>query len=208
MIDEKEDKKKLGLKIVNIMSHMGGVQEDGHNKFSNYNYISADQLVSILRVKLPQEGLAILPEVEKFTEVPRINDNGKESIRTIVEMSFEIIDLETGFSIKKRWKDADQDTGGKSFGQAVTQCTKRFYLKLFNVSSKADIDPDSKTTEVEQVRPIANWINALENSKTLAILEKTVVGFNKVHKNYPPLEKSEFVATKDLRKAALTDEAR
>jgi hypothetical protein len=62
-------------------------------------------------------------------------------------MEFKMVDTDTGYSEIVHWQGADQDTGGKSFGQAVTECCKRFYFKLFNVSSLGEVDPDSKTDE-------------------------------------------------------------
>ena len=52
---------------------------------------------------------------------------------------------ERGYSIIESFIGAEQDTGGKSMQQAITQCCKYFYFKLFNVSSQDEIDGDEKT---------------------------------------------------------------
>ncbi len=43
-----------------------------------------------------------------------------------------------------KWSGADQDTNGKSCGQATTEAEKRFLFKLFKISCKGDEDPDSR----------------------------------------------------------------
>jgi hypothetical protein len=81
--------------------------------------------------------------------MPFVTQAGKDSTwtRTVLKMQFEIVDTETGYSETKLWFSADQDTGGKSMPQAVTEGCKRFKMKLFKFSSKGDVDPDNKTTD-------------------------------------------------------------
>jgi hypothetical protein len=141
---------KFGEKIETISQEIGALKPDGKNTFSNYEYISSDQMIAKLRDVLLKNKLSILPEVVESIE--KVTSNGKVWVRTTVKMEFTIIDLETGYFKIMRFQGADQDTGGKSFGQAVTECTKRFYFKLFKVSSKEEVDPDSKTTEVQGVK--------------------------------------------------------
>lgn len=174
---ELENKAKLAAKISKMLKSFGAIAEDGKNTFSNYGYISSNKMVGILREKLEENGISIIPEVVNYDEKYSQDAKGKSWIRTIVEMNFEIIDTETGFSINKKFFGADQDTGGKSSGQAVTECCKRFYFKLFQVSSTEEKDPDDKTTgtpenEPTQPEPIAgpeiltqNFVNDVWNGK-------------------------------------------
>jgi hypothetical protein len=154
-----ENRAKLGAKIAAAAKAFGAVSEDGENKHSSYNYISSNKMVMILREHLSDHSLSIIPEVLEMHETSTTftSSSGNEStwIRTTVKMSFEIIDTETGFSMTKTFFGADQDTGGKSSGQAITECTKRFYFKLFQISSKDETDPDSKTTTTPTQKPKA-----------------------------------------------------
>ncbi len=63
-------------------------------------------------------------------------------------MSFDIIDTETGYKIVSQFTGSDQDYGGKSEQQAITQCNKYFLFNLFKISTKDEQDGDSKTTEI------------------------------------------------------------
>ena len=140
---------KLSSKILKVSQEIGKMEKDGENKFSNYKFISSEQMLTGNRTAFPKHGIAIIPSVVGSNERDFTNSKGGITVRTTVQMEFLIVDTETGFSITLKWQGADQDTGGKSFGQAVTECCKRFYFKLFNISSQGEVDPDSKTTPVD-----------------------------------------------------------
>ena len=142
-----EEMARLASKINAITAELGAVGQDGTNTQSHYNYTSYEQMNALMRKLLPAHGLSILPSVDDIKEYPYTTKNGTPGVRTLVKASFLIVDCETGFSIERKFVGADQDFGGKSSGQAVTECTKRFLLKLFHVSSKNDVDPDSRTIE-------------------------------------------------------------
>ena len=134
-------------KMNNVIKALGKVEDDGQNNFSNYKYISGNKMNSLLRDLLPVHGLSITSEVIDSSEINFTNEKGKIVIRTTVHMLFTVTDTETNESIKLKFSGADQDTGGKSYGQAVTEATKRFQLKNFFVSNRDETDPDSKTVE-------------------------------------------------------------
>ena len=142
---------KLGEKISNMCMSIGEVEQDGKNKDQGYGFISSDNLLSHIRANLSPNQLAIFPNLDSVEENSKVTDKkggGKNYwTKTTVTMTFEVVDTETGYVKTFTWTGYDQDTGGKSMGQAITECTKRFYFKLFQVSSKEDKDIDSKTDE-------------------------------------------------------------
>jgi len=166
IFDEKkvmECRAKLAKKILTISKALGAVQQDGQNTTGQgYKFISYEQADAHLRTLEEKYGVQIVPEIiahneeeyltaekpaykTQYKEVPA--QPAKVGIRTTLDCIMHIIDAETGFQIDSRWCGADQDVGGKSFSQAITECCKRFKLKLYKISSKDDVDPDSKTTE-------------------------------------------------------------
>ena len=138
-------KAAIAKKIATISYEIGRVKPEGHNNHSNYDFIGYEQVNAILRNKLHEHGLAIIPEFKRAEERD-MPISGKTWTRTMIYGTVEIIDTETGESIFKDISGADQDVGGKSFGQACTEAVKRFELKLFHISTKSDIDPDNKTS--------------------------------------------------------------
>lgn len=173
---------KLTQKINAMADAIGQVKAEGTNTFSNYNFVGYEQVNALIRSLSPVHKVNIMPSIIDSSEITYLNEKGKQVVRTTVKMSFLLTDTETGYCEERFSFGADQDTGGKSFGQAVTEAQKRFELKLFHISTKADVDPDSKNTEVvpAQQQPkapatlseylIANKIDpmkALENLKHL-----------------------------------------
>jgi len=143
--EELELKKKLGQKVESMAACIGQLKKDGSNDFSKYDYISNEQLTREMNEKLGEQKLSLSAEVVGFEERESTDNKQRQVIRTIVRMEFEITDLETGYSERKQFIGAEQDTGGKSFQQAVTQCSKYFYFKLFKVAASDEKDPDANT---------------------------------------------------------------
>ena len=144
MSNENENMIKLCNKILAITIDLGNVSKDGNNTHNKYRYISYEQMNSKMRYLLPKHKMAIIPEITEVRETTYQAKNNT-GVRSLIKATFQVVDCETGFSITKQWSGGDQDTGGKSLSQATTECHKRFLLKLFNVSSKNDVDPDSRT---------------------------------------------------------------
>jgi len=142
--------KSIAKKISQICGNINKIEQDGKNAHSGYQYISYEQLNAVLRPQLAHHGLAFYPDITSYEERDYTSTGGKTTIRTVVKGSIVIVDSETGERESFGFVGADQDTGGKSMSQAITEGIKRAMFKLFFVSSKSDIDPDSKTTEVPQ----------------------------------------------------------
>ena len=146
-MDQMQHKGKLVGKITTLAQSLGATAADCVNKFSKYKYIGYESLYANLREALPKYKLGILSSVVGYEETPIKTAQDKNGIRSVVTMDFEIVDTETGYSVKESFVGADQDNSGKSMSQAVTECHKRFLLKTFFCSSKGDADPDEQTTE-------------------------------------------------------------
>lgn len=167
--EEKLNRAKLCLKIEKIANEIGALPQDGKNTFSNYNYISNEQMMTAIRSKLLENKVSVLPEILKVEDTDFQNSDEKTgkvkvTIRTRVLMRFEILDCETGYSLFKRFSGSEQDTGGKSEQQAITQCMKYFLFKLLKVTSKDEVDSDSNTTEIANYKNKPAYHNT-ENAK-------------------------------------------
>ena len=55
---------KWGAKISLMCKSIGGLDEDGENKFQKYKYISSNNLLGEIRSNLSRCQLAIIPEIE------------------------------------------------------------------------------------------------------------------------------------------------
>ena len=139
--------KNVATKIALICKEMGAMSKDGENKEfgKGYKFIGYEAMEAKLRSLLAKHNLAIIPRMTDYEDKELENNNGKKYIRSIVKGTMLIIDGDTGSSVEGAFIGGDQDYGGKSMGQAITEGTKRFYFKLFHVSDKSDKDPDGKT---------------------------------------------------------------
>ena len=160
-------KKKLAQKITDVAKDIGKMEKDGQNTYSGYGYISSEAMLTKLREILPKHNLSIIPSITGYEETTFNSGKDKTMIRTVVNMDNEIVDLETGYSIVCKAVGADQDVGGKSCGQAITEAYKRWLFKLFLVTSSDEIDPDSKTPEIKKTPLKKTSAKALFMAKAL-----------------------------------------
>ena len=132
---------------------------------------------ALLNVSLPKHNLGVAPDGDTFEERDIMTSGNKHAIRSCVTMIFDVIDLETGYSERRKFFGADQDTNGKSLSQAITECDKRFKFKLFRVSSK-ETDPDGKSIETGKKQTFAQVLNDFdfEYEKAGKSFEATITG--------------------------------
>lgn len=180
--EEMELRAKICQKITKIGVEIGKLKADGKNTFSNYAYISAEQMNAEIREKSEDFGLCILPSIisnneQSFTATDE-KGKTKMTIRTSVTMSIDLVDTETGYKMNCLWTGSDQDTGGKSEQQAISQCFKYFLFKTFKVSTKDEQDGDSKTTEINNTKSVAQQKETAPTPQktelTAAILAKVI----------------------------------
>jgi len=200
-----KDLAKLAEKIAVISTELGKVEQDGENRHDHYRFISHEQMTTQLRGLLAKHKLVIFPSVVSYEEKNTTTATGKQSIRTIVTMQFTIVDTETGFSIVQTFTGADQDLKGKSMGQAITEAVKRFELKLFHVTSKDEIDPDSRGETVTPKKKTGKEIKAEEERKAALRKEigNLISGNDELRKKATDLKKGK--ETKDLSVSELSN---
>lgn len=165
---KEEMKFRAGLyaKIEEVASEVGALKKEGQNSFSRYKYITHEQIQTALRPLLVKFGLSITMEVTNHIEKEFKSDKGKLTTRSIVDAVFTLVDTKTGYQVKIKFPGAEQDNGGKSLQQAITQAQKYFLFKTFKVTDK-ESDGDQKTTEVITKAPIKKTVKG----PTLATLK-------------------------------------
>lgn len=146
--------KSVATKIAMITGELGAILKDGHN--DSYDFISYEQFYAVLRPLIAKHKLVCLPNITQWDEVIQkikakvwnkttktYEDGEKEIIRTRLCGTIKMICGDTGEMIEISAVGADQDYGGKSMAQAITEFDKRALMKIFKVSSKGDVDPDT-----------------------------------------------------------------
>jgi hypothetical protein len=192
--------KSVASKIAIITGELGAILKDGHN--DSYDFISYEQFYAVLRPLIAKHKLVCLPNITQWDEViqkikakvwnkttKNYEDGEKEIIRTRLCGTIKMICGETGEMIEISAVGADQDYGGKSMAQAITEFDKRALMKIFKVSSKGDVDPDSRTVNVGDDE---------EEPKNKPDTDRT----KKKPINMPPLTKTESPKEKEEQKPA------
>ena len=185
--------KSVATKIAMITGELGAILKDGHN--DSYDFISYEQFYAVLRPLIAKHKLVCLPNITQWDEViqkikakvwnkttKNYEDGEKEIIRTRLCGTIKMICGDTGEMIEISAVGADQDYGGKSMAQAITEFDKRALMKIFKVSSKGDVDPDSRTVSIGDDD---------EDPKSKPDTDRT----KKKPINMPPLTKTEPPAT-------------
>lgn len=181
--------KSVATKIAMITGELGAILKDGHN--DSYDFISYEQFYAVLRPLIAKHKLVCLPNITQWDEVIQkikakvwnkttktYEDGEKEIIRTRLCGTIKMICGDTGEMIEISAVGADQDYGGKSMAQAITEFDKRALMKIFKVSSKGDVDPDSRTVSI---------VDDDEDPKSKPDTDRT----KKKPINTPPLTKTE-----------------
>lgn len=136
---ETENVKKLASKIEHMAKSIDPMQKDGRNTHSNYGFVSHEAVTKEIGGRLLENKISIRPSCVSYEE-REYNSKDKVGVRTVVLMEFKITDLETGYTEVERFFGAENDLGGKSMQQAITQATKYFYFKLFKIPFGDDGD--------------------------------------------------------------------
>lgn len=147
-LNENQLRAKIAQKLAKIGSKMNGIEMDGRNDHSRYSYISYEQINAYISQYSFQEGISIIPEFKIIDTKTYTTSRGGSMEKITVEGIFDIIDTETGYQISKKSVGSGADSGDKALGKAITETQKRFQMKLFNITSKGDVDPDSETVDI------------------------------------------------------------
>jgi len=201
MENELELRAKLYQKILGVMNDLGGIEPDGHNKFSNYKYVSHQRFTKELHPLSIKHKLLIIPSAVQMDEEQFSSGTNKMVIRSTIRVEQRLCDAETGYSEVCQCIGADQDTGGKSAGQAFTEADKRWKFKLFQLMESAP-DPDDKTTEAatqtKSKESVNKWILNEETRKNFWIYcnEETLTN-DEVHTALGVESVNDFGGSKD-----------
>jgi len=155
---DQQNSAKLAIKVLKVSNALK-IKKDGFNEHSKYKFISDEAIMEAMPRVLLDNNLLVRVnncEVVNQTEFVTTNSYGKEQvgIRTHVIISVLLIDAETGYSeMIPNFPGIDQDYGGKSCQQAITQAYKYALKKIFFIADRNDSDQQTvtqneKTTKV------------------------------------------------------------
>lgn len=138
-------------KLLELQKSARALKKDG--KAYNYNYLTGDKLLSVIRPKMDELGLILMPEVQevKVEPVNYIAFKDRQQY-TKTEMLYQLsmtmtwVDTETGETLTQKWAGSGMNDFDKGFGSAITYGERYYLMKLFHLQTDAD-DVDAVSTE-------------------------------------------------------------
>lgn len=150
---------KLYLKVEKLANNIGALKKEGSTSLGGgrgYKYITHEQVTDALRPLLLKHKLSVVVEVTDYSErdFKTVNRYKAEvyNTRSVVSLAIRLTDTETGFSDVLKFAGAEQDNGGKSMQQAISQAVKYAMFKIFKISEN-ETDGDKSIKEIKNEQP-------------------------------------------------------
>jgi len=149
-----EGRQKLAQKknaLRRDLAERGILKREGNNQFDRYKYFSEAQYKSLFTELLSSHDLELRSTVSDYST---IEGTEKQANGRIVQMEFELIDCETGFSETSKFYGEGFDKGDKAMYKAYTGAIKYYLANTFLVATGDDPEKDSPDTKMN-VRKIS-----------------------------------------------------
>lgn len=156
----------LFKKLLELQKAVVGLTKDKSG--NSYQYVSGDKVLGIIRPKMDELGLILVPEVEDSTftrqDYTLIDNKGnarqKNEIFCALKLKFTWIDADSGETLVCHWASSGQNNWDKGLGSALTYGERYFLLKFFHVATdKDDVDAPRTTDEELTLQHIIAQIN-------------------------------------------------
>jgi hypothetical protein len=135
-----DPKQSLYVKLAAVMVEIGHVPKRGRNDFHKYDYVLEADLVDVVRGKLAERGVIIIPSV--------VSSSREENLTTVT-VEFTFIDSETGETHKAQWQGTGEDKGDKGIYKAYTGAVKYFLMKAFLIPTGDDPEDDGESARAK-----------------------------------------------------------
>ena len=143
-------------KLLKIQKRLKAVTKDA--KAYNYDYVSGDKLLDIVRPMMDEYGLLLMPIVLNTTSEPITYKKWDKVAKSVIETT-EVLHT---IKMHMRWVDTEQtevidipfaavgmNQFDKGYGSALTYAERYYLLKTFHISTSRD-DVDFVSTERDE----------------------------------------------------------
>lgn len=156
-------------KLLELQRAVVGLTKDKSG--NSYQYVSGDKILGIVRPKMDELGLILVPEVTEsnFTREDYATKNGQKSeMFCSVKMKFTWIDADTGETLPCKWSSSGMNAWDKGLGSALTYGERYFLLKFFHIATdKDDIDAPKSPEEEMNLQQIIAQIKTLTTQEQM-----------------------------------------
>jgi len=160
--------KEIYKKLLEIQKLVKGLSRD--KRADKFDYVSGTKILGLVRPKMDEIGLLLVPEVISANFTPQTYQTSKGTKTEMfcsVEMKFTWVDTESGDTLECMWVSSGMNGYDKSLGSALTYGERYFLLKQFHISTDYDdVDANGEIDEENLAKVIA-WIGTLTTKEDL-----------------------------------------
>lgn len=131
----------IAKKMLEASKSIGHIEKGGFNAHFKFKFQAWDDVLPAIRDALAEVGLWIIPSA---TMNSRIGDV------TTVDLTFQIIDTDTGETMIATWVGEGKDGQDKGVQKAGTSGTKYWFLKAFQIPCEGVEDTDALAPETKE----------------------------------------------------------
>ena len=151
----------LYAKMSKIMSEVTYIQKDKKNEFHKYSYASEEAIKKAVQKELIKNKVLFMVTNTKILDRAKsVNERGKETTLTTLEVKYEFVDTDTGAKISGTYHGEGQDPLDKGVYKALTGALKYIITSHFLIPTGNDPEDDSqdpkddkKTGPAQQTQP-------------------------------------------------------
>ena len=163
-------------KLLELQKAVRALKKDSSSY--GYDYLSGNKLFEVVRPKMDELGLLLLPSVTKCESTPVQYQAWDNKAKTLVmksenlvslDIDFTWVDAETGETYTAHWHGTGQNGFDKGYGSALTYAERYYLLKLFHIATdKDDVDAIAKDRD-EAVERAAQEVAAQAAENTAPV---------------------------------------
>ncbi len=164
----------LFQKLLELQKAVVGLTKDKAG--NSYTYVSGDKILSIVRPKMDELGLLLIPEViessftrQDYTLYDRNgNPKPKSEMFCNLKMRFTWVDAQTGETRECLWASSGQNNWDKGLGSALTYGERYFLLKFVHIATdRDDVDAPKSIEEEMNLQQIIAQINTFTTQEQM-----------------------------------------
>lgn len=178
--------KELYLKLMEVQRAVVGLLKDAQGNAGAY--VSGNKVLGIIRPKMDELGLLLIPEVEDATftrQDYQTLKGGKSEMFCGLKIKFTWVDTESGETLECKWASSGMNGFDKGYGSALTYGERYFLLKFFHVATdKDDVDAPRTVEEEMTLQQVIAYIGTLTTQEQLTEAWNTYSPYYKNDKTF------------------------
>ena len=174
----------LAQKLIEVRKIVPYLKKDTQSH--QYTYVSGSTVLGVLKEKMDELGLLLIPELNDITEEKIVKADGKIDFKVYGKLIYKWLDAESGESLDVCfYMTGMQADSSKAFGSALTYSERYFLLKFFNIATDKD-DPDFYEKKIDKLTGDVNELYsnikvAMEHLRSKGISQEEINKVSKTH---------------------------